>query len=147
VELKRYGRTIQLALSWVGLLGFPAGTFVSIVSWSVRPGVKLLFSNGPDNSPRSRQIAAIRGLARLVNRRRRNRSTVVAVTGIAAALAIPGLLRARMSGNEAAAIGTLHHQPAQGRYAAVQHARIWHEANRPAGLDDGLETRPSPEQL
>ena len=32
---------------------------------------------------------------------------VVAIIGIIAAIAIPGLLRARMSGNEASAIGSL----------------------------------------
>src|SRR4051794_13887501 len=32
---------------------------------------------------------------------------VVAIIGIIAAVAVPGLLRARMSGNEASAIGTL----------------------------------------
>ena len=32
---------------------------------------------------------------------------VVAIIGIIAAIAIPGLLRARMSGNEASAIGTV----------------------------------------
>ena len=33
---------------------------------------------------------------------------VVAIIGIIAAIAVPGLLRARMSGNEASAIGSLH---------------------------------------
>ena len=32
---------------------------------------------------------------------------VVAVIGIIAAIAVPGLLRARMSGNEASAIGSI----------------------------------------
>ena len=32
---------------------------------------------------------------------------VVAIIGIIAAIAVPGLLRARMSGNEASAIGSL----------------------------------------
>ena len=32
---------------------------------------------------------------------------VVAISGIIAAIAVPGLLRARMSGNEASAIGSL----------------------------------------
>src|SRR5882757_3798992 len=33
---------------------------------------------------------------------------VVAIIGIIAAIAVPGLLRARMSGNEASAIGSMH---------------------------------------
>ena len=35
---------------------------------------------------------------------------VVAIIGIIAAIAVPGLLRARMSGNEASAIGTIPYE-------------------------------------
>jgi len=55
---------------------------------------------------------------------------VVAIIGIIAAIAIPGLLRARMSGNEASAIGSMRafasseavysSSAAQGGYAVVQ---------------------------
>ncbi len=52
---------------------------------------------------------------------------VVAIIGIIAAIAVPGLLRARMSGNEAAAIGSVRAinsaRPAtrpQPRTAAIQ---------------------------
>jgi prepilin-type N-terminal cleavage/methylation domain-containing protein len=45
---------------------------------------------------------------------------VVAIIGIIAAIAVPGLLRARMSGNEAAAIGSLRAiNSAQAGYAAA----------------------------
>ena len=45
---------------------------------------------------------------------------VVAIIGIIAAIAVPGLLRARMSGNEAAAIGSLRAiHSAQSSYASV----------------------------
>jgi prepilin-type N-terminal cleavage/methylation domain-containing protein len=45
---------------------------------------------------------------------------VVAIIGIIAAIAVPGLLRARMSGNEAAAIGSLRAiNSAQASYAAA----------------------------
>ena len=44
---------------------------------------------------------------------------VVAIIGIIAAIAIPGLLRARMSGNEASAIGSLRAiNSGQATYAA-----------------------------
>ena len=44
---------------------------------------------------------------------------VVAIIGIIAAIAIPGLLRARMSGNEASAIGTVRAlHSAQATFAA-----------------------------
>jgi prepilin-type N-terminal cleavage/methylation domain-containing protein len=44
---------------------------------------------------------------------------VVAIIGIIAAIAIPGLLRARMSGNEASAIGSLRAiNSAQSTYAS-----------------------------
>ena len=44
---------------------------------------------------------------------------VVAIIGIIAAIAVPGLLRARMSGNEVSAIGSLRAvNSAQSTYAA-----------------------------
>ncbi len=44
---------------------------------------------------------------------------VVAIIGIIAAIAVPGLLRARMSGNEASAIGSLRAiNSAQSTYAS-----------------------------
>ena len=44
---------------------------------------------------------------------------VVAIIGIIAAIAVPGLLRARMSGNEASAIGSMRAiNSAQSTYAA-----------------------------
>ena len=44
---------------------------------------------------------------------------VVAIIGIIAAIAVPGLLRARMSGNEASAVGSLRAiNSAQSTYAA-----------------------------
>ena len=58
---------------------------------------------------------------------------VVAIIGIIAAIAVPGLLRARMSGNEASAIGSLRainsaqaairRRPASGGYAAAGGSR------------------------
>jgi prepilin-type N-terminal cleavage/methylation domain-containing protein len=63
---------------------------------------------------------------------------VVAIIGIIAAIAVPGLLRARMSGNETSAIGSLraihsgqvnyHANCAGGIFASL--ARAWHGAHR-----------------
>jgi len=55
---------------------------------------------------------------------------VVAIIGIIAAIAIPGLMRARMSGNEASAIGSLRAlNSAQATYASAcaagNYANVW----------------------
>ena len=49
---------------------------------------------------------------------------VVAIIGIIAAIAVPGLLRARMSGNEASAIGSLRAiNSAEAAYSSASGAR------------------------
>jgi type IV pilus assembly protein PilA len=113
-KLKPYGRTIQLVLGWIGLLGIPFGTIISIVIlWYLfKPGMKLLFSGKSTSqftADERAQVAAatagsmgmgiVVGVVVLL--------FAVFVIGIIAAIAIPGLLRARMAGNEAAAIGTM----------------------------------------
>jgi hypothetical protein len=111
--LKNYGRICQLILSGIGLLGIPIGTIVSavILYYLTRPGVQLLFSGRPEYSltPDERQIVARdanQALALVI-------VLIVAVfggiamIGIVAAIAIPALLRARISANEASAIGTV----------------------------------------
>lgn len=112
-SLKNYGRIGQLILSGIGLLAIPIGTIISaiILYYLTRPGVQLLFSGRPEYSltPDERQAVA----------RDANQAVAmvimlivavfggVAMIGIVAAIAIPGLLRARMSANEASAIGTI----------------------------------------
>jgi len=113
-KLKPYGRTIQLVLGWIGLLGIPFGTIISIVIlWYLfKPGIKVLFSGKSTSqftADERAQIAAatagsmgvgiLVGVVVLL--------CAVFVIGIIAAIAIPGLLRARMAGNEAVAIGTM----------------------------------------
>ena len=68
---------------------------------------------------------------------------MVAIIGIIAAIAVPGLLRARMSGNEASAIGSLRAiNSAQATYSSscaggcLRHRRwsLWYQADvGPAG--------------
>lgn len=113
-NLKGYGRTIQLVYSFIGLLGIPLGTVISalILVYLYKPGVKVLFSETPASQLSAADIAEVTKLS--------ESSTVtvvliavvviflvVAFIGIIAAIAIPSLLRARVSANEAAAIGDL----------------------------------------
>jgi type IV pilus assembly protein PilA len=63
---------------------------------------------------------------------------VVAIIGIIAAIAVPGLLRARMSGNEASAIGSMR---------AINSAQVTYAAScGGGGYADTLETLATPPQ-
>jgi hypothetical protein len=111
--LKNYGRIGQLILSGIGLLAIPIGTIISavILYYLSRPGVQLLFSGRPESSltPDERQLVT----------RDANQTVAliivlfvavfggIAMIGIVAAISIPALLKARVAGNEASAIGTL----------------------------------------
>jgi hypothetical protein len=112
--LKSYGRTIQLVFAWIGLLGIPIGTVISILMlvYLNKPGIKTLFSgrSAGDLTPQewadvdlvakgSVAVVIIAAVVVVVGG--------VMVMGIVAAIAVPGLLRARVAGNEASAIGTL----------------------------------------
>ena len=111
--LKGFGRICQMIQSGIGLLAFPFGTIISglVLYYMTRPGVVLLFSGRPpaamtpeeralvaDDSNRAvaMAIVAIFGLF-----------GGIAMIGIVAAIAVPALLRARMAGNEASAIGSI----------------------------------------
>ncbi len=113
-QLKPIGRTLQVVFAWIGLLGIPVGTVISILIliYLNKPGIKLLFSGRPTSEWSQEEFAQLAALPQ----------TSVAVVvilalvlgvggvmvlGIVAAIAVPGLLRARMSANEAAAIGAL----------------------------------------
>lgn len=113
-NLKSYGRTIQLVYSFIGLLGIPVGTVISalILVYLYKPGVKVLFSETPPSQLSAADMAEVAKLSQS--------STVtvvliavavlfllVAFIGIIAAIAIPSLLRARVSANEAAVIGDI----------------------------------------
>jgi type IV pilus assembly protein PilA len=123
--LKEFGRICQMIQSAFGLLAVPLGTIVSglILYYLTRPGVVLLFAGRPPAALTPDQRA-------LVARDSNQGVAIVAVAivalvggvamiGIVAAIAIPGLMRARMAGNEASAIGSLRAMSsAQATYSA-----------------------------
>ena len=113
-KLRSYGRTMQLVFAWIGLIGIPIGTIVSILilMYLFKPGIKALFSGKPVTELTADELTQIAAVTQ------GSRVAVivvvlllavasVVVVGIVAAVAVPGLLRARMSGNEASAIGAL----------------------------------------
>ncbi len=128
--LKGFGRVCQMIQSGIGLLAIPLGTIVSalILYYLTRPGMALLFSGRPP--------AAMTPAERdLVTRDSKQGVAVVivaiialfggvAVIGIIAAIAIPGLLRARMAGNETVAIGAMRAMSsAQAVYSVTHEGR------------------------
>ena len=69
---------------------------------------------------------------------------VVAIIGIIAAIAVPGLLRARMSGNEASAIGSLRAiNSGQSTYSSSCAAAATRDAGGPRDGADGQHRRAS----
>lgn len=113
-NLRPYGRKIQIVFAWIGLLGFPIGTIISILIlvYLAKPGIKALFSGKPAEALTPQEWTEIGTLSR-----GSSMATIlivgavvvvglVIVVGIIPAIAVPGLLRARVSGNEASAIGT-----------------------------------------
>ncbi len=111
--LYSWGRGLEIGLCVIGLLGIPCGTILSVVVliYLFKPGIKLLFSGrGIDELSPTEQgelaaalqsnalVYALIGLVIAI-------PVLVGVIGIIAAIAIPSLLRARVSANEAASIG------------------------------------------
>ena len=59
---------------------------------------------------------------------------VVAIIGIIAAIAVPGLLRARMSGNESSAIGSMRAiNSAQAAFSSSEQRQLRRHARRSGG--------------
>ena len=134
--LKTWARRLQIGLAVIGLLGIPCGTIISILVliYMLKPEVKLLFSGV---SPRQLAPEELEMVERLGQGSGATVAIVAALVvvvgiffvGIMAAIAIPSLLRARISANEAATIGDLRTMAsAQAAYA---------QAN--GGLPDTLE--------
>jgi hypothetical protein len=113
-KLKSYGRTLQIVYSCVGLLAIPIGTLISglILAYLSKPGVKVLFSETPPAQLSPAQVADVQRLSETSGATVAIVAAVVlfllvAFVGMIAAIAIPSLLRARVSANEAQAIGDL----------------------------------------
>lgn len=111
--LRSWGRILQIVVACIGLLGFPCATIISvfILVYMMKPGVRILFSGrtgelDPDEAAQVVDALRSRGAMWAVIALM-GTMAVVFVVGIAAAVAIPALLRARVSANEVAAIGNL----------------------------------------
>jgi type IV pilus assembly protein PilA len=112
LRLQPFGRSLQIGLSVLGLLAIPVGTIISavVLYYLFRPGIAHIFSGRAPHELSAAEMAevqAVSGSSGLV-------LVVIAVVGlflavaclgIVAAIAIPSLLRARVSANESAAIG------------------------------------------
>jgi hypothetical protein len=143
LQLRPWARTLQIVLASLALLGIPCGTVygVLVLVYMLKPEVKLLFSGA---APRELDPAELA----MVERLGEGSSVVVVIValavvvtgvagvGIVAAIAIPSLLRARVSANEAASIGDLRTMvSAQTAYASAN-----------AGLYDSIECLATPHQ-
>jgi hypothetical protein len=113
-RLQSYGRTIQLVLAWIGLIVIPFGTIISILIlvYLFKPGVKVLFSGKAAGALTPEEQAQVAALGRdttivVVAAVAVGFVMIIGSVGIVAAIAVPGLMRARMAGNEIAAIATL----------------------------------------
>jgi len=107
--LKPWGRTVQLVFSWIGLLGFPLGTIISIIvlMYLYKPQLKLLFSGktpaeltGEDVAMLSQFVQSGGGGAGLLIAVVGIFVVFIAVIGIVAAIAIPNLLNAIQRGKQ-----------------------------------------------
>lgn len=111
--MRSWSRILQIVLASIGLIGFPCGTLISIfiLVYMMKPGVRILFSGktGELTPEETSAVAsalqssgAMWAIVALVGV-----LVAVAMIGIIAAIAIPSFLRARISANEARAIGNL----------------------------------------
>jgi type IV pilus assembly protein PilA len=128
--LKEFGRVCQMIKSGIGLLALPFGTIISalVLYYLTRPGVVLLFSGRSPAAmtPEERDLVARDGNKGVVMVIVAMMAVLggIAMIGIVAAIAIPGLLRARMAGNEASAIGSLRAMSsAQAAFSATHEGR------------------------
>jgi hypothetical protein len=111
-RMQGYARILKLVISGFGLLALPCGTVVSVLVliYLLKPGVALLFSGRSAQSLTPQEVAqvqAARGSGALVFVAYSLVLSLFLFIPIIAAIAIPSLLRARVSANEAASISEL----------------------------------------
>ena len=141
-NLKSYGRVLQIAASIIGLLGIPVGTIISaVILWYMfKPGVKVLFSEKPVAQLSTWEIAEAQrvqgGSAAVIVLAIVLPIVLIAFIGILAAIAIPSLLRARVSANEAMAIGDIR--------TVISAQTAYAQAN--GGYYDSLECLAAPQE-
>lgn len=125
--LKPWARGLQIGIAIIGLLGIPCGTIISIfiLIYMLKPEVKLLFSGVSPRQLAPEELEMVERLGQGSGAAVAIVALVVVVVGvvgagIVAAIAIPSLLRARVSANEAATIGDLRTMvSAQAAYASA----------------------------
>ena len=139
--LKPWARTLQIVLAAIMLLGIPCGTVIGILVliYMLKPEVKLLFSGASPEELDPAELAMVERLgqgsgAMVVLVAVLVIFAGVAGVGIVAAIAIPSLLRARVSANESATIGDLR---------TVISAEAAYTASN-AGFPDSLECLAAP---
>jgi hypothetical protein len=111
-RLRPYGRLILEVLSWIGLIAFPIGTIVSVLTLAYlrKPGIRLLFSGTPPERLRPEQVAEVQ--AAMAGGRGAVAVTialvgVLLVVSIIAAIARPDLVREALPGGSASPFGVL----------------------------------------
>jgi hypothetical protein len=138
LRLEPWARTLQIGLAVVGLLGIPCGTIISILIlvYMLKPEVKLLFSGVSPSQLAPQELEMVQRLSQGSGVTVAIVVVAVVIIGIAgvgmvAAIAIPSLLRARVSANESATIGDLRTMiSAQAAYASAN----WGHGDRPECL-------------
>lgn len=110
--LRPYGRTLLEVLSWIGLIAFPIGTLVSILTlvYLRKPGIRLLFSGTPPDRLRPEQVAEVQ--AAMAGGRGAVAVTValvgvLLVLSIIAAIVRPDLVRDALPGGTTSPFGAL----------------------------------------
>jgi type IV pilus assembly protein PilA len=113
-HLRPYGRVIQIVFAVIGLVGIPVGTIIGILVlvYLAKPGVKILFSGRRPSELSPAEWADVSAASQGSGAMVAAMVIIVglggvALLGIVAAIAVPGLMRARISGNEASAVGSL----------------------------------------
>jgi type II secretory pathway pseudopilin PulG len=114
LQMKSYGRILQIGLAGLSLLSIPFGTIVGalLLIYLLKPGAKILFSDAPAQTPQEMaDLAAVRASGGLVIGAVAVQIVTVfvaiGVIGMMSAIAIPSLLRARAQAGESATIGDL----------------------------------------